>query len=310
MTGFNNNDETITIKTNKGLAIINSNFSVSENLPDITILEFLKGIFKMFKLVVLPNSENNLFVDTYKNYYASGKNRDITDFIDFTEVQISGGKLLNEISYKFQESETIIAEQFKKETGSFYGDLELKIADENGELIEGESLSFDLPFENMAYEKITDINRLQNSNVVYGLMADSSLNAVKIKPHLHYIITKELNSNVKILDDSSQRQTISRLCMPSHKRANNSTTFGEEIDEHTGQIILKTLYSNFHKDFIESVFNKNKRFYTYTAKNVSLDLIINLKLNDNIVVKGRALRIDSFDTNITTKEIKFNLINL
>jgi hypothetical protein len=273
----------------------------------------------MFKLVVIPTSETNLFIDTSENYYSNGINRDITSNIDFKEVNISTGKILNQINYKFQESSTILAEQFRSITGVDYGNLELKITDDNGDLIDGESLDIELPFENMIYEKLIDLSASTDLTAFYGFLADMSLNPVKIKPHLHYVnqlgVPDSAISNVivKLLTGSSY-DVIDSLNAPSHKlglsNSQYSTVFGSEFSEDTGALITNTLYSNYHKSFIESVFNIKKRKYNYKVKNASLDLITNLKLNDKIVIKGIAYRIDSYDTNLITKEIDFNLINI
>ena len=52
----------------QGLANTAINFSMSENMPDMTILEFLSGIFKMFNLVCYIQSDINA---TYANYSAN-----------------------------------------------------------------------------------------------------------------------------------------------------------------------------------------------------------------------------------------------
>ena len=288
-------------------------YLISDSVPDIEIIDFLKGVFQMFKLIVVPTSDTNLFVDTYNNYYSSGINRDITSLIDFSKVNIESGEFINEISYKFKEAQTILAQRFKELNGIDYGNLELKILGDNGKLVEGESVEIDLPFENMIYEKLTDLNLANNftTNVVYGLLQDDNQEPVIIEPHFHYISVFDLINSVKILNDSSGVELLSGdFCTPIHKNATNTTTFGEEIDEHSGAIMTNTLYSNFQKTFIESSFNIKRRLYNYKLKNATIDLINNLKLNDNIIIKGRAYRIDSYDTNITTREIEFNLINI
>jgi hypothetical protein len=137
---------------------------------------------------------------------------------------------------------------------------------------------------------------------------------VKIKPHLHYINTENLLSNIKIIENSTTTHTLTTLNLPAHTLGytspSYSTVFGNEINEFNGETIVNTLYSNYHQTYIVGVFNEKRRLYSFTAKNVSLELIKNLQLNDDIVIKGKAYRIDSIDTNIITKQIKFNLINL
>jgi hypothetical protein len=302
ITGRDNNNNIIQRTSTRPSGVISAVFLTSGKMPDITVIDFLKGIFQMFKLIVIPTSDTNLFVDTSVNYYNSGTNRDVTKFIDFSKQDINSGEFINEISYEFEEAKTLLAKQFKTLNGIDYGNLELKILGENGKIIEGNTIDFKLPFENIVYEKLTE--------VLYGLLQDENEEPVEIKPHLHYIRTEQLTANLKILDDSSNVQLISNLCMPTHLKNQNTTTFGEEIDEYSGAIMSNTLYKNYHETFIVSSFSIKRRLYNYKLKNATIDLINNLRLNDNIIIKDRAYRIDNYNTNITTKEIDFNLINI
>lgn len=293
---------------------IEGTYDVKSKMPDIKIIDYLKGLFQAFKLIVIPTSANSLYVTTLNDYYRSGKVVDVTEFIDFKENQLSSGKLLKEIGYKFKESQTVLGEQFRTNNNNVdYGSLELDITDSNGELINGGTVNYELPFENMVYERLQDLSNSDNVNMVYGLTANSSIDPVTIKPHLHYVNNIALDSDIKIIGDFLSVNRLSTLNNVSHTLGYTSpqfsTVFGEEFDEYIGVKIQNTLYSNYHKDYIQLIFNEKKRSYVFKAKNVSLNLVKNLKLNDAIVIKGKNYRIDSFDVNLITREISFNLIN-
>jgi len=293
---------------------ISGTFNISEKMPDIKVIDYLKGLFQTFKLIVIPTSSTTLFVDSIENYYRSGKTREITKYIDFSKTPVSSGKSLNEIDYKFQESQTLLGQQFKSNTGVDYGNLELSILDDTGKLIEGEKKVFELPFENMIYEKLTDISGKDKVNIVYGLMVNSGLEPVTIKPHLHYINNVGLDSKLKLLRNDSSVIIISNLNVPSHTLGfaapQFSTVFGEEFNEYNGVKIINTLYNNYHKNYIDANFNLKKRSYNFKIKDASIDLIKNLQLNDILIIKGKTYRIDSYETNIIKNEISLNLINL
>lgn len=297
----------------KDNSIIISDFVVSEKMPDIKIIDYLKGLFQTYKLIVIPTSESNLYVTTLNDYYRNGKVRDVTKYIDFTETPVNVGKLLNEINYKFTDSQTILAKQFFSNNGVEYGNLELSITDENGVLIDGEKLDYKLPFENMVYEKLSDLNNVNNPNVVYGLLANESIEPVTIKPHLHYINNVSLTNSVKIITSFNSTKALNSFNLPSHTLGYISplfsTIFGSEFNEYNGNIINETLYSNYHKDYIQLLFNPKKREYNFKIKDAPTELIKNLKLNDAIVIKGKSYRINDYETNLITKEISFNLIN-
>ena len=134
---------------------VEGTYTVKDKMPDIKIIDYLKGLFQMFKLVVIPTSQTELFVTTLNDYYKSGKVVDVTEFIDFKEVPLSTGKLLSEINYKFKESQTVLGTQFRENNrGVDYGSLELDILDDTGKLTEGGKVDYELPFENHGVRKI------------------------------------------------------------------------------------------------------------------------------------------------------------
>ena len=304
-----------TYESTSNTVVISGSYNVSEKMPDIKVIDYLKGFFQAYKLIVIPTSDSNLYITTLNDYYRSGKVRDITEFIDFKETPLSAGKLLKRIDYKFKESTTLLANQFRQNNdGVDYGSLELDIVDSNGNPIEGKDLKYELPFENMVYESLSDLSSADDINIVYGLLANDSLDPISIKPHIHYVNNVALISPIKVIAGVGQSVTsISSVNTPSHTLGyispQFSTVFGEEFNEYNGVKITNTLYSNYHQDYIELIFNEKKRAYSFKAKNVSADLVKNLRLNDAIVIKGKNYRIDSYDTNIITKEITFNLIN-
>lgn len=293
---------------------ITSTYDVSRKMPNIKIIDYLKGLFQAFKLIVIPTDADSLYVTTINDYYLSGKVVDITKYIDFKETPLSVSKLLKKINYKFKESQTVLGKQFRFNNNDVdYGSLELDITDDKGNLIDGGDVNYELPFENMVYERLLDLNNSDQVNIVYGLTADSSLEPVSIKPHLHYVNNVQLDSDIKIIGNFLSVNRLSSLNNVGHTLGyispQFSTVFGTEFDEYTGVKITNTLYSLYHQDYIELVFNEKKRSYSFNAKNVSLDVVKNLKLNDAIVIKGKNYRIDNFDVNLVTKEIKFQLTN-
>jgi hypothetical protein len=293
---------------------ISGDFDVPSKMPDIKIIDYLKGLFQAYKLIVRPRANNNLYITTINDYYRNGTIRDITEFIEFKETHVTVGKMLNEINYKFQEGQTLLSKQFRNiNEGIDYGNLEEKILDDTGELIDGETLDYELPFENMVYERLNDLDSVVNSNVVYGFLANDSLEPTTIKPHLHYVNNVILDSKIKVIVNDTTTETLTNLNLPSHTLGyiapQFSTVFSEEFNEYNGERITNTLYSNNHKDYIDLIFNKKKRNYNFTIKNAPLELVKNIDLNDAIVIKGRGYRINDFDTNIITRDISLNLIN-
>lgn len=301
-------------KSERDYADLEDVFNVSENMPDIKIIDYLKGLFKKDKLIAINTSDTDVYIDSLTQFYRKGEVKDITKNIDFSEIPISIGSVYNEINYKFKEPQTLLAKQFFNNNGYYYGDLEYKILDANGNTVDGEKIDVKLPFENMVYEKLNDISGVEDINFLYGYMANDSLSPVTVKAHLHY--TNHIATNVlyKVLTGSSSYSNPNGINIPSHTIGLNSpqysTTFGEEFNEYNGIKITNTIYSNFHKTFIENAFNSNKRLYKYKCKNLPLDFLVNLKLNDVLLIKDNYYRINKYNLNLITKECDFEVYNI
>lgn len=303
-----------------GFVTTNTLFKVSKRLPDLKVIDYLKGIFKMSKLVAVPQKDGSIYINTLVNYYRNGEIYDLSDYIDYKNHTVSAGKILNEIKYNFEDGQTILNQQFKKRYNVGYGDLELSIYDENGKLIDGTKLDFKLPFEQIVYEKVIDISDTENtSQIQYGLLQNENLDFVTIKPHIHYIENKTTPLVVvdpliiKYIPDDQTAIYIDSWNIPVHVldtiNQTYSTTFGTEFNEFDNVIINNTIYSNYHKKYIELIFNVQKREYNFKAINVPTEIVLKLNLNDVIEIRGKFYRIDSFETNTNDNNVTFKLIN-
>ena len=299
-----------------GLRTVAGTYKISENMPEQKVIDYLKGLFQQYKLIAIVQDDDTIYVDTLNNYYRKGSVKNYTKHIDFEKTTVSKGLLLNKINFKFSEPQTILAEQFLTNNKISYGDLELEILDDNGEIVEGESLDFELPFEQVVYERLSDVSNgvPDNIQITYALLTDDTFKEVKIKQHRHYISNRILTNPLKLIDFNSIGQAVYNLNIPSHTNTiiaqNFSTTFGEEFEAYNGSLITETLYTNFHKEYILEVFNKNRRNFNFTCKNLPLNLITKTQLNDVIEINGDYYRINSIDTNIITNEVSLNLYNI
>jgi len=57
-------------------------FTITSQIPDIKVIDFLTGIFKMFNLVAFLNDVGVVVVKTLDSFYSSGVNYDISSYID------------------------------------------------------------------------------------------------------------------------------------------------------------------------------------------------------------------------------------
>jgi hypothetical protein len=289
-------------------------FDVSANFPQIKIIDFLKGLFQMFKLVVIAEKENEIYVNTLNDYYAEGKLVNLTKYIDFESYNVERGNILNKINFNFEEPTTLLNQQFKKNTSIAYGDEEIVLEDEDGNILDGTTFDVKLPFEQIVYERLKDLDGNGFTNIMYGGVFDESIQGVNPKPHLFYNINTNLGSKpLGLRNDSNVKVQVNTLNVPSHTfgftNPQFSLLFGQEFNEWDGQLVENTLYSNYYREYINSIFNIKRRTFRFNAKQIPLRILTKLKLNDIIQIRNDYYRIDNYNTNLLNGETGLTLIN-
>ena len=293
---------------------ITSIFQPSANLPKMKIIDFLKSLFQMFKLVAIQNNDTDIYLNTQNDWYSQGRLIDLTKYVDYENIDVERGKIFNEIDFKFEDPTTILNSEFKQLTRLGYGEEELKLADENGELLDGEKLEVKPMFEQIIYERLSDVLDGENTNIMYGLSTDRELKPVNPKAVIFYRnIVNVTDKPFKMINDSNAQVTIlGDINTSSHTlnfdNVQFSTIFSEEFSTWDGSLISNNLYTNYWKDYILSVFNIKRRSFKYDSI-LPLNILLALKLNDVIKIKDDYFRIDTFTTNIVDRKCQLNLIN-
>lgn len=300
---------------------INGQFQVANNLPKIKLIDLLSGLFKMFKLVVIADNYNNIYVETQNNYYAQGSLIDISRYVKTDSIDVSRGNLLNEINFKFKDPTTILNSQFKKITSQGYGDEATLLTDDgtpSGTPLEGDSLTIDLPFEQIIYERLPDLNGGEMTNIMYGAIIDEKLEPVSPDLHIFYnqAIPIGATKPIGFINDEGDKEILispMNINTPSHSidftLPDFNLNFGIENNEWDNTQSEKTLYSNYYANYIENIFNIKRRNFDYKAI-LPLRIMLRLKLNDVLKIKGNYYRIDNYTYNLLSGETSFNLINI
>jgi len=293
--------------------IMSVDFLVADNMPDITILDFLKGIIQAFKCVIIPVNETDIYINPVDTYYNDGGTIDITKYVDISQIEVSRPTLLNKISYKFQDPATILNKQFKGITNEAYGDEILYIYDDDGDLIDGSTIDIQLPFEQVVYERLVDTQTNTNTPIQYGALIDDKLASTHVKAHVHYAILRDITT-MCFNNGAGIENLTGDYFAPSHVASDlafgTGFVFGSETEEYSKLTITDSLYTEYHQTYINSLFNIKRRNYSVTTKNIPINIISEIQLNDKIKIGINYFRINSMDVNITNGEIKFNLFNI
>lgn len=292
------------------------NFQFTDNMPEIKIIDFLKGLFDMYKLVVIAQDDGTLYINTLNNYYQEGVNYDLTNYINFDTYDANRGELLKEIEYKTVSPTTNLAIQFKENNNTPYGEEKVDLKDANGKPLDGGTLKVETPFEQPVYERLIDQNTGDLKDIQVAGIYDRDLNPVNPAPIIHYInnVTMPQFTSIKMRDEdevgfevAGNMNNISSdfpLSQPSY-----SVLFGSEFSTWDSTLITNTLYQNHWSDYISNIFNIKRRIWNYTANDLPLNIINNLQLNDVIKIRDNQYRINKFSVDLLNGNTTFELIN-
>ena len=310
---------------------------IQEQIPEIKVMDFLKGLFKMHNLTAFVNSNDEIVVKTLDTFYNGGDTIDLTRFIKTDEHSMEGTLPYKEISFKYSEAKTILADEFKETFNRDFGSLDF-IGNNNGE----GKFEVKLPFEHMMFERIKFASTQsgqanQPTDVQYGLFVDADMNPTIGKPLLFYAINQDFDEDthqgpdfINFVDtvrpeDSSTtptagtRHNIGQAWLPSNgynsagirQKPTFELHFGSEINsfnytDYSGN--TNSLFNLYYKNYIERVFDVRTRLFKFTAM-LPLHILNKLTLDDKIIIGTHAYTINKMTTKLQSGETEFELLN-
>ena len=294
---------------------------IGKEMPELKIVDFLKGIFNMFKLVAIPKDDGSIYVNTLDSYYAQGQRYDATKYIDFAKFDVDRGELLKRIAFEFEEPSTILNMEFKKQAtdGQGYGASLVNVYESltPKKLIDGDTLEVKLPFEQIYFERLVDQNTAitePDTNIQTGVILDDNLNQVVPKPVLHYVTRQDISASpIRFVNDLGVDVVLNQsLNSPIHhfgvENPMYSNLFEAEFSNFTGESLVNNLYSIHYEDYITAIFELKRRTFMYTA-NLPIQIVTRLELNDVIAIGEIDYRINKYSYNLLNGLTKLELIN-
>ena len=291
-----------------------STFDVADQMPDIKVIDFVSGLFKMFNLVAFVNSSGKIEVRTLDNsdtasYYHTNNTTeyDITEYVDIETKQVDVALPYKEIGLKYQGLETFLADNHNQLFNEEWGTLNYN-EDTNSYRLSGSTYKIELPFAHFKYE------RFGTTSVQVGWSANKDQNAFLSKPLLFYPLRQVSTTPVSFKGASSPTQETT-YNIPSNSRylsassGEDNINFGAMINEYAAVSFSGTLFENYYKNYITNIFNTKNRLTKIKAI-LPLSILLNYELNDIFIIKGFKYRINSITTNLTTGEAKIELLNV
>ena len=313
---------------NTNVALVTS-INVVNQIPEIKILDFLRGLFKMHNLTAFVDNQGDIIVKTLDSFYSSGDTLDLTKYINTDSHSIANTLPFTEIDFEYSEAKTILAQQFEQSNNRKYGELEFVSG-----ASKGETFKMQVSFEHILFERLNDINTggaISQTDIQYGAFINDNLEPSIGQPLLFYGIYRENVStpinfayNNRTEDGSLPASSgvnfnLNDYWMPHNANELGTTTtaptynlnFGSEINSYTltdYSGINNSLFQLYYQNYILRVFNKRTRLFNYKAI-LPLNILLKLSLDDTIIIQERAFTINKMTTKLQSGETEFELLN-
>ena len=295
-------------------------FNASEQIPEMKIIDFLSGLFKMFNLVAQVEDDGTIYVDTLDNFYANKKSvstaYDISQFVDVNANQVNIALPYKEVSLKFEDTKTFLANRYDQLVGKDWGEAQYNA----GEELDGNLYKVELPFSHVQFERLNDAGTGAQKDIQWGYFVDESQNAYYGKPLLFYPINVDTGGisvcdtvNADNVPTSHTQETDVNLPFNSVSNSSSTSTanihFYNEVSEWTGDTSFTgTLFENYYKNYLVNIFN-NKNRLTKVKAYLPLRILLNVTLADRFDINGKRYKINSIETNLATGESNIELLN-
>lgn len=258
---------------------------LNEQIPEIKIIDFINGLFKMFNLVAYIiddesdpefgkstiqriGTPNVVKVMTYDDYYADAVNNttsgtiDITKYIDVSEHDVETILPFREINFEYEETDIILMEQHLKiSNGKIFGNANNSIETEFGKFFHDEVYDIKVPFSHFKYERLlgTDIQwgyaaggdfrstAANYSDVNNIVPPKGNYDSKDVKPLLFYgIKTTITDTPINFNDTIDDVEAVTTYFRPSN--GNEDSSVSDNVEDAS---LLATYYLNFGTDLDE-----------------------------------------------------------
>ena len=302
--------ETVTSNSSTVNILVAFTFYPTQQLPEIKIIDFLIGLFKMFNLTAYI--ENDIIVvDTLDNFYATFNEYDITKYADVNSSSVDLALPFKQIIFAYEDYKTYLAAIFNQLNAQEFG--ELKYKGEDALNYGGSDYNITLPFQKIMYERLTNLNGGAYTTIQYGWMADDNQAAYIGKPLIHYVNRQTTSTTaLSFRDTETTHSSVSNYFIPTNTNgitgSGQSLNFNAEIDEYALTINTETLFANYYINYIQDIFKRKKRLIKLKAF-LPLKILLNFNLSDRFIINGKRFKINSINTNLQTGESQLELLN-
>jgi len=284
-------------------------FIISEQMPEMKVIDFLTGIFNAFNLTAYTDN-NTIIVKTLNDYYEDSTTVwDITSYLDTSESSVNKALPYKEIEFKYSGLDTKLAKQHEQISNISWGTEEYSGDDYYDS--SSETYTIEIPFEHMKYERLT------GSDIQVGWFVDDNNEPYFGNPLLFYAYKQTTSTTIRFLETENvgTYDDITDYYIPSNSVDIDPTetevniNFKNELNEYTNTNDFEnTLFKVYYQDYITKVFKENRRLtivYAYLPIKILQEFI----LADIIAIFDRNYNINQIETDFTTGRSRIELLN-
>jgi len=301
-------------------------FIITEQIPDMKIIDFLTGLFKMFNLTAYYVSDaqdadfGKIKVQKLDDFYTAGTSYDISKYVDVSTNQVNVALPYREIEFAYEGTGTLLALQYEQLIGKRWGAEQFTGNATVGNNFDAPNPVYQviLPFEHLQYERLIDLDTENDTTIQWGYFVDDNYEAYFGKPLLFYPIrqTGAGTTPISFQDDlTGSHSELNSYFIPSNSLSINPATsttninFYSERNEYTRETDFPdTLFQNNYLSYIQDIFNSKRRIIKLKAY-LPLRIIYKLNMNDTVTINNQDYIINTLQTNLITGESSMELLN-
>ena len=311
---------------NKSYTILNFSyiniftFDITQQIPDMKVIDFLSGLFKTFNLVAyVEKNETQITVKTLDEFYANqsaSSPHNIDKYIDVEKSKVNSALPYRKINLQHEDTKTFLAATHEQQFGKAWGKSEYN----GGEKLDGSIYDIKTPFAQMKYERLIDSNGGAVKGVQVGYFVDDNQESYYGKPLIFYPIRRVSSTQISFLNSATDQDPITTYNIPSNSVALASSTSAYNMNFNAEQNewgalnstpdngFTNSLFESYYKNFIISSFNPSNRI-TKVSAYLPLKILLNYTLADRFILNGHSYKINSITTNLETGKSELELLN-
>lgn len=273
---------------------------LNSNAPDISISDYFKGVLQMFNLTCFPFGDNRFYLQPLIEWYNSGLDKDITEYVDLDTIKIDRPKLYKSIDFTYQKTDAVLNKGYRDSINKDYGSLRTYFDYDGGKF------AINLPFTNLLHTAST------TDNTQFALSVKDDPNFEQITPKPVMLYSQGYSNDVSFYygSEAGQANITEWAMFGSEIEYNNekhSINWGSERSVLDNTTITNSLYEVYYRAYIANLYQDKSRLVKVKAV-LPVPVLEELQLNDSLLIKDQRYKINSYKTNLNTGVVSLELI--